>query len=73
MGFSHSGGLECLQLIKFGVMGVVRLYLELDEQKIPPSMRPESYAPIIDVAPHNARELKRRLTRQGYSVITVPL
>lgn len=73
MGFSHSGGLECLQLIKSGVMGVVRLYLELDEHKVPPSMRPGDYTPIIDVAPYSARELRRRLIRQGYSVIAVPL
>ena len=54
-------------------MGVVRLYLELDEHKVPPSMRPGDYTPIIDVAPHSARELRRRLIRQGYSVIAVPL
>ncbi len=54
------------------VVGVVRLYLEPSE-KLPPSMRPESFVPIIDCNPDQARDLKRRLIRQGYSVIAVPL
>ena len=54
-------------------MGAVRLYLDLDEQKVPPSMRPESYVPVIDCAPHEARDLRRRLTRAGYTVVAVPL
>ena len=54
-------------------MGAVRLYLDLDEQKVPLSMRPESYVPVIDCNPHEARDLRRRLVRQGYSVIAVPL
>ena len=36
-------------------------------------MRPQSYVPIIDCNPEQARELKRRLQRQGYEVIAVPL
>jgi hypothetical protein len=54
------------------VVGVVRLYLEPSE-KLPASMRPHSFVPIIDCAPEQARDLKRRLIRQGYSVIAVPL
>ena len=53
-------------------MGVVRLYLEPSE-RLPVSMRPESFVPIIDCTPDQARDLKRRLVRQGYSVIAVPL
>ena len=54
------------------VVGVIRLYLEPNE-KLPPSMRPQSFVPIVDCAPEQARDLKRRLTRAGYSVIAVPL
>ena len=59
----------CLAL---AVMGVIRLYLEPSE-KLPPSMRPHSFVPIVDCNPDQARDLKRRLTRQGYSVVAVPL
>jgi hypothetical protein len=54
------------------VVGVVRLYLEPSE-RLPVSMRPHSFVPIIDCDPDQARDLKRRLVRQGYSVIAVPL
>jgi hypothetical protein len=54
------------------VLGVTRLYLEPND-KLPPSMRPESFVPVIDCAPEQARELQRRLRRQGYDVIAVPL
>jgi len=54
------------------VVGVIRLYLEPSD-KLPPSMRPHGFVPIIDCDPSQARDLKRRLTRQGYSVIAVPL
>ena len=53
-------------------MGVVRLYLEPSE-RLPVSMRPEDFVPVIDCNPDQARDLKRRLVRQGYSVIAVPL
>jgi len=55
------------------MMGAVRLYLDLDESKVPPSMRPHSYVPVIDCTPDQARDLKRRLIRQGYSVTLVAL
>jgi len=54
------------------VVGVIRLYLEPSE-RLPVSMRPHGFVPIIDCDPSQARDLKRRLTRQGYSVIAVPL
>jgi hypothetical protein len=53
-------------------MGVVRLYLEPSD-KLPPSMRPHSFVPIVDCNPEQAVALKRRLTRQGYTVVAVPL
>jgi hypothetical protein len=53
-------------------MGVVRLYLEPNE-KLSPSMRPHSFVPVIDCNPEQATDLKRRLTRQGYTVFAVPL
>ena len=53
-------------------MGVVRLYLEPSE-KLPPSMRPHSFVPIIDCNPEQAKVLKRRLACAGYAVIAVPL
>ena len=54
------------------VVGVVRLYLEPSE-RLPVSMRPEDFVPVIDCNPEQARDLKRRLVRQGFSVIAVPL
>ena len=62
-----------LSLGRAAVMGAVRLYLDLDESKVPPSMRPHSYIPVIDCTPDQARDLKRRLIRQGYSVTLVAL
>jgi hypothetical protein len=53
-------------------VGVVRLYLEPSD-RLPASMQPQGFVPIIDCNPHEARDLKRRLVRQGYSVIAVPL
>jgi len=53
-------------------LGCVRLYLE-PSARLPAHMRPQSYVPIIDCNPEQARELKRRLQRQGYEVIAVPL
>lgn len=53
-------------------MGCVRLYLE-PSARLPAHMRPQSYVPIIDCNPDQARELQRRLKRQGYEVIAVPL
>jgi hypothetical protein len=54
------------------VVGVTRLYLEPCE-KLPHHMRPASFVPVIDCLPEQARELQRRLRRQGYDVIAVPL
>jgi hypothetical protein len=53
-------------------MNVTRLYLEPSD-KLPPSMRSESFVPVIDCPPEQARELQCRLRRQGYDVIAVPL
>ena len=53
------------------VLGCVRLYLEPDERR--KRVAPSSFVPIIDCNPEQAQELRRRLTRQGYSVIAVPL
>jgi hypothetical protein len=50
----------------------MRLYLDPSE-KLPHHMRPESFVPVIDCLPEQARELQRRLRRQGYDVIAVPL
>jgi hypothetical protein len=62
-----------LSLSRALVLGcIVRLYLEPSE-KLPAHMRPQSFVPVIDCNPDQARELKRRLTRQGYHVIAVPL
>jgi hypothetical protein len=54
------------------VVGVIRLYLELKED-LPRSNRPTVFTPVIDCNPAEAQQLKRRLQRQGYSVIAVPL
>jgi hypothetical protein len=51
---------------------MIRLYLEPSE-KLPPHMRPQSFIPVIDCDPAQARDLKRRLQRQGYNVIAVPI
>ena len=50
---------------------MVRLYLEPDERRR--RAAPSSFVPIIDCNPEQAKELKGRLERQGYSVIAVPL
>ena len=54
------------------MVGVIRLYLELKDD-LPASNRPRSFTPVIDCEPEEAQQLKRRLQRQGYSVIAVPL
>ena len=54
------------------MVGCVRLYLDARDD-VPHHMRPQSYVPIIDCNPEQARDLKRRLQRQGYDVIAVPL
>jgi len=54
------------------MLGVIRLYLE-PRPDLPASMRPQSFVPIIDCNPEQARDLKKRLNRQGYDVIAVPL
>ena len=53
------------------VLGCVRLYLEPDERRR--RLSPASFVPVIDCNPEQAKDLKRRLVRQGYSVIAVPL
>jgi hypothetical protein len=53
-------------------MGVVRIYVEPSD-KLPVHMRPQSFIPVIDCNPEQARDLKRRLQRQGYEVLCVPL
>lgn len=54
------------------MIGVVRLYLEL-KPELPETHRPRDWTPIIDCPPEEARALKRRLQRQGYTVIAVPI
>ena len=54
------------------MVGAIRLYIEPND-RLPESMRPADRVPVIDCAPHEARDLKRRLVRQGYSVILQPL
>jgi L-ascorbate metabolism protein UlaG (beta-lactamase superfamily) len=54
------------------VLGVVRLYLEVKEW-VPEHHRPPITTPIIDCDPEEAQLLKRRLQRQGYTVLAVPL
>jgi len=54
------------------VLGCVRLYLE-PSAKLPAHMRPQSYVPIIDCDPEQAKALKGRLQRLGYTVLAVPL
>ena len=54
-------------------MGAVRLYIDIDEGKTPPVQEPHRYSPVIDCAPYEARDLRRRLTRAGYTVVAVPL
>jgi hypothetical protein len=53
------------------VLGCVRLYLEPDERRR--RLSPASFVPVIDCNPEQAKALKGRLERQGYSVIAVPL
>jgi len=72
MDCTHCGCVDCPYPCLGAVMSCVRLYLEPSD-KLPPSMRPASFVPIIDCAPEQARDLKRRLIRQGYSVTAVPL
>ena len=54
------------------MMGCVRLYLEVKET-VPPQHRPPITTPIIDCDREEARYLKRRLQRLGYTVLAVPL
>jgi hypothetical protein len=53
------------------VLGCVRLYLEPDERRR--RVAPSSFVPIVDCNPEQAVELRRRLERQGYSVVAIPL
>jgi hypothetical protein len=53
------------------VVGVIRLYLEPDKRRR--RVAPSSFVPIIDCNPDQAKDLKGRLERQGYSVVAVPL
>jgi hypothetical protein len=54
------------------MMGCVRLYLEVKES-VPAQHRPAITTPIIDCPPEEARGLRRRLQRQGYTVLAIPL
>jgi hypothetical protein len=53
------------------VLGCIRLYLEPDERRR--QVVPSGFVPIIDCNPEQAKALKGRLERQGYTVFTVPL
>lgn len=55
-----------------GMLGVVRLYIEVRES-IPALHRPPITTPVIDCHPNEAAELKKRLQRRGYTVLAVPL
>ena len=68
----HCGCVDCPYPCTGPVVGMIRLYLEPSE-KLPVSMQPQSFVPIIDCNPEQARDLKRRLVRQGYSVTVFPL
>jgi hypothetical protein len=54
------------------MMGLVRLYIEVKEG-VPEPHRPPITTPVIDCAPEEAAELRRRLQRRGYTVLAVPL
>ena len=54
------------------MVGVIRLYLD-PKPEVPESNRPRDWVPIIDCLPEEARALKRRLQKQGYTVIAVPI
>jgi hypothetical protein len=54
------------------MMGCVRLYVEVREA-VPEQHRPPIATSIIDCDPLEARTLKRRLQRLGYTVLAVPL
>jgi hypothetical protein len=54
------------------MVGCVRLYLE-PKPGATESKSPTTYTPVIDCNPEQARELRRRLQRQGYIVHAFPI
>jgi len=54
------------------MMGCIRLYIE-PRETVPEHMRDQGFVPIIDCTAEQAHDLRRRLHRQGYEVIAVPL
>ena len=54
------------------MMGLVRLYIEPSES-LPPQHVPDTYQPVIDILPEDAKSVRKSLRRQGYNVIAVPL
>jgi hypothetical protein len=56
------------------VIGIVRIYAELSPEVPQPHHppRPEMFK-VIDCEPHHVPDIRRRLKRQGYDIICVPL
>jgi hypothetical protein len=56
------------------VIGIIRIYAELSPE-VPPAhhpSRPDMFK-VIDCEPHHVPDIRRRLKRQGYDIICVPL
>lgn len=56
------------------MIGIIRIYAELDSD-VPEPHRPHvnDQFKVIDCEPHLVPLIRRRLKRQGYNIICVPL
>jgi len=56
------------------MIGIIRIYAELSSD-VPEHLRPHKSErfKVIDCDPHLVPEIRRRLKRQGYDIICVPL
>ena len=56
------------------MIGIIRIYAEL-KSVVPAHNRPHKSEvfKVIDCEPHLVPEIRRRLQRQGYTIICVPL
>jgi hypothetical protein len=56
------------------MIGIIRIYAELSSD-VPEHLWPHKSEmfKVIDCAPHLVPEIRRRLKRQGYDIICVPL